>query len=147
MKKLTRSKGKIAGVCEGLGNYFNLDSIWFRIAFILTFPIYSFLIYILLWIMMENRLQKEEALTNIPQSPLLNNSNIIEKSIKIILIIISIVMGTLFIFMMKGNRLPPGSTVGEVMNYPGIGGWGGAIVIGILVAIIPFIWHYKSGDE
>jgi phage shock protein C len=35
-KKLQRKEGKIFGVCEGLGEYFDLDPTIVRIAFILS---------------------------------------------------------------------------------------------------------------
>jgi len=47
---------KIGGVCGGLGNYFTLDPLLFRIAFVVlaftTFP--SILTYIILWLIMGN---------------------------------------------------------------------------------------------
>ena len=47
---------KIAGVCGGLGDYFTLDPLLFRIAFVIlaftTFP--SILAYIILWLVMGN---------------------------------------------------------------------------------------------
>jgi phage shock protein PspC (stress-responsive transcriptional regulator) len=47
---------KIAGVCGGLGDYFTLDPLLFRIAFVVlaftTFP--SILAYIILWLVMGN---------------------------------------------------------------------------------------------
>ena len=47
---------KIAGVCGGLGEYFNLDPLLFRIAFVVlaftTFP--SVLAYLILWLVMGN---------------------------------------------------------------------------------------------
>ena len=36
-KKLTRGEGKLLGVCEGLGNQFDLDPTVVRIGFILMF--------------------------------------------------------------------------------------------------------------
>lgn len=36
-KKLTRGEGKLLGVCEGLGNHFDLDPTIVRIAFVLLF--------------------------------------------------------------------------------------------------------------
>jgi phage shock protein PspC (stress-responsive transcriptional regulator) len=53
MKKLYRSNsGTIGGVCEGLGNYFNIDSILIKILFLMFIftPIPIILIYLLLWI-------------------------------------------------------------------------------------------------
>jgi len=47
---------KIGGVCGGLGDYFTLDPLLFRIAFVIltftTFP--SILAYIILWLVMGN---------------------------------------------------------------------------------------------
>jgi len=41
----------LGGVCSGLGAYFRLDPVWFRIAFILaTFAGVSILVYIILWV-------------------------------------------------------------------------------------------------
>ena len=53
MKKMFRPKScEIAGVCEGIGNYFNIDETLIRILFIVLvftpFPI--ILTYLLLWI-------------------------------------------------------------------------------------------------
>jgi phage shock protein PspC (stress-responsive transcriptional regulator) len=53
MKKLYRANsGAIGGVCEGIGNYLNLDETIIRIIFILLFftPFPIVLIYLLLWI-------------------------------------------------------------------------------------------------
>lgn len=36
-KKLTRKDGKLLGVCEGLGDHFDLDPTIVRIAFVLMF--------------------------------------------------------------------------------------------------------------
>lgn len=36
-KKLTRGEGKLLGVCEGLGNHFDIDPTVVRILFILMF--------------------------------------------------------------------------------------------------------------
>jgi len=47
---------KIAGVCGGLGEYFTLDPLLFRIAFVVlaftTFP--SIIAYLILWLIMGN---------------------------------------------------------------------------------------------
>jgi phage shock protein PspC (stress-responsive transcriptional regulator) len=55
MKKLYRSKEdlKIAGVCGGLGEYFNVDPVFIRILFILFIPIggLGILLYIIMWMM------------------------------------------------------------------------------------------------
>ena len=54
MKKIYRSKKyrKIAGVCGGLGEYFDIDPIIFRMLFIALFLNggAGLLIYILMWI-------------------------------------------------------------------------------------------------
>jgi len=52
-KRLTRSyKGVIAGVCGGLGEYFNLDPVLVRVIFLLLFWVGGggLLLYIILWI-------------------------------------------------------------------------------------------------
>jgi len=52
-KRLTRSyNGVIAGVCGGLGNYFNLDPVLVRAIFLLLFLVGGggLLLYIILWI-------------------------------------------------------------------------------------------------
>lgn len=42
----------LGGVCNGLGHYFDVDPVWFRLAFVLALFIFStgILIYIILWI-------------------------------------------------------------------------------------------------
>ncbi len=53
MKRLYRveSEKKIAGVCGGLGEYFDLDPVLFRIAFILLACMggFGFLLYVVMW--------------------------------------------------------------------------------------------------
>jgi len=54
-KKLRRSRNNriIAGVCGGLGEFFGLNPLWFRIAFMLALlpgGIPGLLIYLVLWI-------------------------------------------------------------------------------------------------
>jgi phage shock protein PspC (stress-responsive transcriptional regulator) len=55
MKKLYRSLAskKIAGVCAGLGEYFELDPVLFRLLFVISvfFGGVGLLIYVLMWIM------------------------------------------------------------------------------------------------
>ena len=55
MKKLYRSleDRKIAGVCAGLGEYFDLDPVFFRLFFLasLLFGGLGAIVYVLLWIM------------------------------------------------------------------------------------------------
>lgn len=50
---LSRKERKIAGVCGGVGIYFNVDPTWIRIIFILFFFLggSALLIYILLWLL------------------------------------------------------------------------------------------------
>ena len=54
----------LGGVCSGLGHYFNVDPVWFRIFFIVALFIYgsSILIYILLWIIIPKASTTEEKL-------------------------------------------------------------------------------------
>ena len=54
-KKLYRSRkdSRIAGVCGGLAEYFNIDPTWVRLIFILLFFIggSALLIYIIMWLL------------------------------------------------------------------------------------------------
>lgn len=52
MKRLYRypNSGMIGGVCRGLGEYFNVDPVLIRVAFVLIQPI-GFMAYILLWLL------------------------------------------------------------------------------------------------
>lgn len=54
MRKVHRgSRGMIAGVCDGLGYYFGVDPLIFRLLFVLAFftpTIPAILIYIIFWI-------------------------------------------------------------------------------------------------
>jgi phage shock protein PspC (stress-responsive transcriptional regulator) len=58
-KRLMRDENNklVAGVCSGLGNYFNVDPVLVRLAFILAVLLFGFgiLPYILLWIIMPKR--------------------------------------------------------------------------------------------
>ena len=60
MKKLNRSSEdkKIAGVCAGLGEYFDIDPVFLRLFFLasLFFGGIGALIYLLLWIMVPEKL-------------------------------------------------------------------------------------------
>jgi phage shock protein C len=54
-KKLRRSRTKriIAGVCGGLGEFFGLAPIWFRIAFLIALipgGVPGLLLYVLCWV-------------------------------------------------------------------------------------------------
>ncbi len=54
--RITR-EAKIAGVCAGLGEHFDVDPIWFRLGFVL-FALAggsSLLVYVVLWILMPAR--------------------------------------------------------------------------------------------
>lgn len=54
MKKLYRSETdrKLAGVCGGLGEYFDIDPVIFRIIFVVTTLMGGFglLLYIIMWV-------------------------------------------------------------------------------------------------
>lgn len=54
MKKLYRSKTdqKIAGVCGGLGEYFQMDSVFFRILFLVIVLLggMGILVYLVMWV-------------------------------------------------------------------------------------------------
>ena len=57
-KQLRRQNGMVAGVCGGLGEYFGIDPIWFRLLFIfLMLPggLPGVLPYLILWILMPRR--------------------------------------------------------------------------------------------
>lgn len=55
-KKLERypKRGKIGGVCHGMGEYFNVDPVLLRVAFLLFFLVWGggLLAYIIFWIIM-----------------------------------------------------------------------------------------------
>lgn len=56
--KLRRQDGVIAGVCGGLGEFFGINPLWFRLAFlILLLPggVPGLLPYVLLWIIIPRR--------------------------------------------------------------------------------------------
>lgn len=57
-KRLQRQDGIVAGVCGGLGAFFGLNPVWFRLLFlILMLPggLPGVLPYVLLWIIMPRR--------------------------------------------------------------------------------------------
>jgi len=61
MKKLYRNpnEGKIAGVCEGMGDYFEIDPIIFRLMFLLAlFMGGGLLVYIVAWIVVPKPIVK-----------------------------------------------------------------------------------------
>jgi phage shock protein C len=72
LKKLERSKEKqvIAGVSGGLGEYFNIDPVLFRIAFVLlTFADgIGVIAYIICWIAMPERKESETVDDDAPNS-------------------------------------------------------------------------------
>ena len=56
--KLRRQNGIIAGVCGGLGAFFGVSALWFRLAFILLLlpgGLPGILPYVILWIVMPSR--------------------------------------------------------------------------------------------
>lgn len=58
MKHVTRntSEGKIGGVCAGLGDYFDIDPVIVRLAFLLAFFFGAgVLVYIVAWIVIPER--------------------------------------------------------------------------------------------
>ena len=66
VKKLYRDDEDkvIAGVCSGIGAYFNIDSLWIRIGFILTTLLFStgLWIYLVLWIIVPKAKSTKEKL-------------------------------------------------------------------------------------
>ena len=57
-RQLRRQNGMVAGVCGGLGEFFGIDPIWFRLLFIfLMLPggLPGVLPYLILWIIMPRR--------------------------------------------------------------------------------------------
>ena len=71
----------LGGVCGGLGGYFNVDPIWFRILFLVLLIAYgtSFLIYIVLWIILPKAETPSQKLEMKGENVTVQN---IEKSIK-----------------------------------------------------------------
>lgn len=67
MRKVHRgSRGMIAGVCDGLGYYFGIDPLIFRLLFTLGFfipTVPSIIIYIIFWIVIPAN-KKTKAKTN-----------------------------------------------------------------------------------
>ena len=56
--KLRRQRSMIAGVCGGLGEFFGLNPLWFRLAFLLLLlpgGVPGILPYIILWFIMPRR--------------------------------------------------------------------------------------------
>ncbi len=54
-KKLWRSRlnRKIAGVCGGLGDYFEIDPLWIRLIFVVFFLAggSAFIVYVIMWLL------------------------------------------------------------------------------------------------
>ncbi|QMT59752.1 MULTISPECIES: PspC domain-containing protein [unclassified Legionella] len=68
-KKLWRSRDNkiIAGVCGGLGEYFNFDPFWVRVLFIVFFLAggAAFLAYVIIWLLVPlEPLNKEKKIIN-----------------------------------------------------------------------------------
>ncbi|HOH84519.1 MAG TPA: PspC domain-containing protein [Bacteroidales bacterium] len=65
-KRLYRDEDNkvLGGVCSGLGHYFNVDPVWFRIGFIVALFIFgsSALVYLILWIIIPKATTTEEKL-------------------------------------------------------------------------------------
>lgn len=58
MKKLTRDPiGPIGGICEGLGEYFNINPLFIRLLFIISsfFGLIGVLVYIFLWMIIPEK--------------------------------------------------------------------------------------------
>lgn len=56
--KLRRQNGIVAGVCGGLGEFFGIKPLWFRILFLLLFipgGVPGLLLYIILWIVIPRK--------------------------------------------------------------------------------------------
>lgn len=51
-RKFYRDKfgGKLLGVCSGLGDYFNTDPLWFRLAFVIAFFFFNILVLIVYFV-------------------------------------------------------------------------------------------------
>jgi phage shock protein PspC (stress-responsive transcriptional regulator) len=57
MKRLYRNskEGKIGGVCAGLGDYFNLDPVIIRLAFLLLIFAGGLIAYLVAWIIVPDK--------------------------------------------------------------------------------------------
>lgn len=71
----------IGGVCSGLGAYFNVDPVWFRLGFVLAVIFFGtgILLYIILWIILPQALTVSERL-EMKGAPI--NIDNIEKAVK-----------------------------------------------------------------
>lgn len=125
-KKLIRSSAgrMVAGVCGGLGDYFDIDPTLFRIAFVITaiFGGAGILVYVVLWIIVpeterdtitgEERLNKfgkevegyvKQIADDVKQSTEKNNESFPHNKRNILLAVVLIVIGVVFIL---NNYLP-----------------------------------------
>ena len=59
MKRLYRNseEGKIGGVCAGLGDYFNLDPVIIRLAFLLLIFAGGLIAYLVAWIIVPEKVE------------------------------------------------------------------------------------------
>lgn len=57
MKRLYRDtkEGKLGGVCAGIGDYFNLDPVLIRLAFLLLIFAGGFIAYLIAWIIVPEK--------------------------------------------------------------------------------------------
>ena len=82
-KKLYRDKdrGTIAGVCTGLGHYFGIDAVWFKILFLILFFGFGtgFIAYIVLWVAMPKAITTSEKLEMTGEPVTISN---IEKKVR-----------------------------------------------------------------
>lgn len=76
-----REEKVLGGVCSGIGSYFDVDPIWFRLLFIISFFTFGsgFLIYILLWLIIPEAKTSAEKLEMRGEDVNVTN---IEKTIK-----------------------------------------------------------------
>lgn len=57
-QKLRRQNGMVAGVCGGLGEFFDINPLWFRLAFLLLMipgGLPGVLPYLILWIIIPRK--------------------------------------------------------------------------------------------
>lgn len=82
-RKLYRDKdrGTIAGVCTGLGHYFGVEAVWFKILFLILFFGFGtgFIAYIILWIAMPKAVTTSEKLEMTGEPVTISN---IEKKVR-----------------------------------------------------------------
>ncbi len=82
-KRLYRDPGNavLGGVCGGLGNYFSIDPVWFRILFVVLLPAYgiSLWLYIIIWIVVPEARSSSQKLEMSGEKVTIEN---LEKSVK-----------------------------------------------------------------